>query len=67
VAREIAPTQFDDHNHMLRGQVHDPTALRMGGVAGHAGLFSTPTIWHGSRRLCSTEAREFFHRSRWRR
>jgi uncharacterized protein YbbC (DUF1343 family)/CubicO group peptidase (beta-lactamase class C family) len=27
--------------HMLRGVVHDPTARRMGGVAGHAGLFST--------------------------
>ena len=26
---------------VLRGQVHDPTAFRMGGVAGHAGLFST--------------------------
>jgi uncharacterized protein YbbC (DUF1343 family)/CubicO group peptidase (beta-lactamase class C family) len=26
---------------MLRGEVHDPTAFRMGGVAGHAGLFST--------------------------
>ena len=26
---------------LLRGQVHDPTARRMGGVAGHAGLFST--------------------------
>ena len=26
---------------MLRGEVHDPTARRMGGVAGHAGLFST--------------------------
>jgi uncharacterized protein YbbC (DUF1343 family) len=26
---------------MLRGNVHDPTARRMGGVAGHAGLFST--------------------------
>src|SRR5882762_175368 len=38
---KIAPTQFDDHNHMLRGEVHDPRALRMGGVAGHAGLFST--------------------------
>jgi len=25
---------------MLRGEVHDPTAWRMGGVAGHAGLFS---------------------------
>jgi len=38
---KIAPTQFDDKNHMLRGEVHDPTAFRMGGVAGHAGLFST--------------------------
>jgi len=28
---------------MLRGTVHDPTARRMGGVAGHAGLFSTAT------------------------
>ncbi|WP_408871444.1 serine hydrolase domain-containing protein [Gluconacetobacter sacchari] len=37
---EIAPTQFDDGNVMLRGVVHDPTARRMGGVAGHAGLFS---------------------------
>ena len=38
---EIAPTQYDDHDKMLRGVVHDPTARRMGGVAGHAGLFST--------------------------
>jgi uncharacterized protein YbbC (DUF1343 family)/CubicO group peptidase (beta-lactamase class C family) len=26
---------------LLRGVVHDPTARRMGGVAGHAGLFGT--------------------------
>jgi CubicO group peptidase (beta-lactamase class C family) len=26
---------------ILRGEVHDPTAWRMGGVAGHAGLFSS--------------------------
>jgi uncharacterized protein YbbC (DUF1343 family) len=26
---------------MLRGMVHDPTARRMSGVAGHAGVFST--------------------------
>jgi uncharacterized protein YbbC (DUF1343 family)/CubicO group peptidase (beta-lactamase class C family) len=38
---KIAPTQFDESNRMLRGIVHDPTARRMGGVAGHAGLFST--------------------------
>lgn len=36
----IAPTQWTD-GVMLRGVVHDPTARRMGGVAGHAGLFST--------------------------
>lgn len=28
-------------NEILRGKVHDPTAYRMHGVAGHAGLFST--------------------------
>jgi len=37
----IAPTQYDEHNQMLRGVVHDPTSRRMGGIAGHAGLFST--------------------------
>ena len=37
----IAPTQYDEHGVMLRGVVHDPTSRRMGGVAGHAGLFST--------------------------
>ncbi len=37
----IAPTQYDENEHMLRGMVHDPTARRMGGVAGQAGLFST--------------------------
>ena len=38
---EIAPTQYDEHGQMLRGVVHDPTARRMDGVAGNAGLFST--------------------------
>jgi len=38
---KIAPTQYDENEHMLRGVVHDPTARKMGGVAGHAGLFST--------------------------
>ena len=49
---------------MMRGLVHDPTARRMGGVAGHAGLFSTGDdlsifvrmlldggSWHGARIL----------------
>ncbi len=33
------PAELPDQ--ILRGEVHDPTAWRMGGVAGHAGLFST--------------------------
>ncbi|HMK28823.1 MAG TPA: serine hydrolase [Terriglobales bacterium] len=37
----IASTEYDERGMMLRGVVHDPTARRMGGVAGHAGLFST--------------------------
>lgn len=47
----IAPTAHDDESksnpaanpnfdHLLRGTVHDPTTRRMGGVAGHAGVFS---------------------------
>jgi uncharacterized protein YbbC (DUF1343 family)/CubicO group peptidase (beta-lactamase class C family) len=38
--RRIAPTEQTAEG-MLRGVVHDPTARRMGGVAGHAGLFTT--------------------------
>lgn len=52
---EIAPTQYEHGaaaygvpglptgpgDVMLRGVVHDPTSRRMGGVAGHAGLFSS--------------------------
>lgn len=48
----IAPTAHDDEgrrdprtnpdwDQLLRGAVHDTTARRMGGVAGHAGVFST--------------------------
>ena len=42
----IAPTAHNDdlamtHDELLRGTVHDPTTRRMGGVAGHAGVFST--------------------------
>lgn len=38
----IAPTEVIDNGAtVLRGVVHDPTARHMGGVAGHAGLFST--------------------------
>ncbi|MGH9603445.1 MAG: serine hydrolase domain-containing protein, partial [Terriglobales bacterium] len=37
----IAPAEPDERGQMLRGVVHDPTSRRMGGVAGHAGLFGT--------------------------
>ena len=37
---QIAPTDFRD-GQLLRGVVHDPSTARMGGVAGHAGVFST--------------------------
>jgi len=36
----VAPTERDG-GAMLRGVVHDPRARALGGVAGHAGLFST--------------------------
>ncbi len=37
----IAPTEEQKDGEILRGKVHDPTARYMGGVAGHAGVFST--------------------------
>lgn len=37
----VAPTEKLDSGEVLRGVVHDPTSRRMGGVAGHAGLFFT--------------------------
>ena len=38
---KIAETFAPDRKQILRGVVHDPRADRMGGVAGHAGLFGT--------------------------
>ena len=38
---QIAPTEYDERGQMLHGIVHDPSARRVGGVAGHAGVFST--------------------------
>lgn len=39
---EIAPTEDDPwRGHILHGEVHDENASRLGGVSGHAGLFST--------------------------
>jgi uncharacterized protein YbbC (DUF1343 family) len=36
----IAPTEFA-HGRLLVGEAHDPRSRAVGGVAGHAGLFST--------------------------
>jgi len=38
----IAPTEFDPwRQRQIRGEVHDENAFALGGVSGHAGLFST--------------------------
>ena len=38
----IAPTEYDPwRQRQLRGEVHDENAFALGGVSGHAGLFST--------------------------
>ena len=39
----IAPTEVDDHwrHRLIQGEVHDENAYAIGGVSGHAGVFST--------------------------
>ncbi|WP_342248856.1 serine hydrolase domain-containing protein [Sphingomonas sp. OTU376] len=70
----IVPTEQDDkfRHRLMRGQVHDENAYVMGGVAGHAGLFSTAVDlarigqlylnygrWHG-RQLLKPETVKLF-------
>jgi beta-N-acetylhexosaminidase len=40
---EIAPTEFDERyrHRLIQGEVHDENAYAIGGVSGHAGVFST--------------------------
>src|SRR2546427_7743488 len=40
VRDRVAPTEFAN-GHLLVGEAHDPRARVLGGVAGHAGMFST--------------------------
>jgi CubicO group peptidase (beta-lactamase class C family) len=59
IKRRIAATENCPwRNRILWGEVHDPNASAMGGIAGHAGLFSTVDdvmkfgqtiidVWHG--------------------
>ena len=37
----IVPSEIDQNNNLIKGYVHDENAFKLGGVAGHAGLFST--------------------------
>ena len=37
----IVPTEIDPNGNLIHGYVHDENAHSLGGVAGHAGLFST--------------------------
>jgi CubicO group peptidase (beta-lactamase class C family) len=39
--KTIAPTEKKTWGEVVRGKVQDPTAYLLGGVAGHAGIFST--------------------------
>jgi uncharacterized protein YbbC (DUF1343 family)/CubicO group peptidase (beta-lactamase class C family) len=39
--RDRAATTQQRDNKWMKGEVHDPRAFRLGGIAGHAGLFST--------------------------
>jgi CubicO group peptidase (beta-lactamase class C family) len=52
----IAPTEMDNNwrHRMVRGEVHDENAASMGGISGHAGLFSTaPDLAKFARMLLS--------------
>ncbi|MCS7082420.1 MAG: glycoside hydrolase family 3 N-terminal domain-containing protein [Bacteroidota bacterium] len=71
---EIAPTEQDRYwrNRLIHGTVHDETAAALGGVAGHAGLFSTARDlavfaqmllnggWYGGQALLRPETIQLF-------
>ncbi len=40
LSAKCAPTELRE-GHWMQGEVHDPRAYALGGIAGHAGLFST--------------------------
>lgn len=65
----IAPTEHDPwRGRMIQGEVHDENAFAMGGVAPHAGLFSTAgdlarfagMLLNGGGRIVSSETLEVF-------
>ncbi|MBL7812470.1 MAG: serine hydrolase [Bacteroidetes bacterium] len=71
---EMPPTVEDNYfrNGRVQGYVHDPTAAMLGGVAGHAGLFSNAEdlaklmqmllnggMWEGNRYLKTSTIKDF--------
>lgn len=61
-----ATTQQRD-GRWLRGEVHDPRAIRLDGVAGHAGLFSTgaDVARYAQAMLSAQSAQPVFHPATW--
>ena len=61
----IAPTENDSsfRHRLLRGEVHDENAATLGGVSGHAGLFSTaPDLVRFAQWLASADMSKAFTR-----
>ena len=71
---KIAPTELDTlyRNHLIHGVVHDENTHLMGGVSGHAGLFSTAEdiaryaqmlvdggLWKGKRYFRESQVHKF--------
>jgi len=71
---KIAPTELDSiyRNRLIHGEVHDENTHLMGGVSGHAGVFSTAKdiaryaqmlvnggVWKGRRILKESQIQEF--------
>ena len=62
--RFAATEQCPSRAKLLQGEVHDPLAWHLGGVAGHAGLFGTAgAVWHLAEVLleCYHGRLNFFH------
>lgn len=70
----IVPTEYDliYRKQLLQGYVHDPAAAMLGGVAGHAGLFSNANDlaklmqmylwrgWYGGKQLIQSQTVDLF-------
>jgi len=74
ISKKIVPTEIDNiyRNRLLQGEVHDENAHLLGGVSGHAGVFSTASdigqyaqmmlnngLWRGRRIFKSEQVDQF--------